>query len=865
VALAAGPAAAQVSPEARRELQRGINEFQEKRYGAAQTHFRKAVELAQSYTPTAEDYLSEAGDQIDEGNVKEAEAAIDRALGVDPKSAHAYFLRGYLARRTGHPQQAFDALDRALQLRPDFPRAAGELWKLLEAERKFGLAVQKFGELADKVKDNPILTYYLGRAYLANGNFEKAEETLARAVRLDPEDEDAHQEYLAAMAKLPGTSAPAVRYEELVKEFPRSAMVKLVLAQLYVDRGDTEKAVRVLRQISQDDTGLDPSMRLTLARKFEDAGDKAGKPNAPEYALAAEQIARVLGHLKPKSPESLRATFNYGRVLVKAGKVLEGLERLKEAEELYRQIRQDRPMPVLFQLGNAYRLAGDKGKAEEYFRAFLRALEETNRPVDPESAEHLGDIYLADRRYNEAVQVLQRAVASAREFQRDANPDPKEAATLVRLQYKLAQALLGQKAHESCITQALKIVEDRDFGPRSRLLLARAYLADNQPEKALDQLRTLEGSPAWDQEASAEMGRALLAGGRADEALPYIENAYKARPADEPLSLLYAKVLIVLDRIDEARALFEAAPANRRSDQAWLGLGDLELHIAEGLEVTGRADHLKLAVDHYKKALSRNRADPDIKVRLEQAEKELIRTETALKAHQEKVSLVLITGGLILAVLIPTGLASWFGWRSYRAHWADRRFKEVLALEHDLKTLIRTRARQLWQEDWQDRLLEECRERVNGRQLKSKLNDDRAKGGVRDDVLSVCNFGHLVGMLDCAWDSFGLEQVSVRGTRKLILASLSYVGDCRNAIFHGRELEELQKDNRRTRERPVQHMNEQIFSSIHIVRQNLELRPGGGGGGAPPPPAAGAPALPVLAPADAILSPLEPGPGAPGR
>jgi tetratricopeptide (TPR) repeat protein len=882
------PALAPMSEEATSELQAGIDDFQARRYDSALKHFQKAIERAQTFQPKAADYLNEARREIRAKHPKEAEEAINQAQALDPKSEEVYYVRAYLARRTSRPGTALEALDKALELKPDYEEALDELWKLLEEERRFALAVRKFQELSKKPPENLWALYYLGRAHLASGNYEQAEVALAEVVRLRPDNFGFHESYVETLQKLAKTVSPIQRYEELVKKFPQP-IVKLWLAQLYIEGDQTREAVKLLQEIGQSEAVLDDvALRLALAKRFEDAGDKAARLKAAEsklsepkasepkpseyYAQAAEQFSRALGLLADPKTHSehkrrLKATFEYGRVLVKAGRVEVGIRKLNEAMLLYRQVEGDRPLPVLFHLGKAHRLAGHKNKAEEYFREFLRGLEEKALGVDPESAEELGDIYLEDEDFRKAAEVLDRAVQEAL---------AQQLPNAVRLQYKLARALYGQGSYERCIDKARAIIRTDEYGPQARLLLAEAYLADGQPDKAIDELRQLENlldanKPPLDEKKKADLlkqvsaivGRALLARGRAAEALPYIEKAYQqTQGRDEKLSLLYAQVLDVLDRTEEARGLYQGVlDKNPRSAEAWIGMGELEMHVAEGLEGSHRADHLRQSVANYKKALDLKKSDPGVLVRLGQAERELTKTQSALDAQGEHVRLVLYTSGLILAALVPLALAGWIGWRSYRTRWAERCFKEVLALEHDVKHLIRNRARHLWQDAWQDRLLEECRERVNGKYLKSKLAEDRAKGGQREDVLGVCNFGHLVGMLDAGWDAFGMEQLATRGTRKLIVASLSYVGDCRNAIAHGQVLEELQQDDsRRTRERPLQHMNLQILSSIRVVRQNLNLT-------AATAAADDLSALPMLQPADSVVAafPAPPAGPKPGR
>src|SRR5262249_20291458 len=157
-----------------------------------------------------------------------------------------------------------------------------------------------------------------------------------------------------------------------------------------------------------------------------------------------------------------------------------------------------------------------------------------------------------------------------------------------------------------------------------------------------------KGTPEWNDEALLLMGQALLASNppRPDEALTFIEEAFNKRPGDEKTALEYAQVLRYLDRADEARKLYQKVlKARPRSAKAMIGLGDLELRLAEGSSGKVRVDHLAQAVKHYKEARFLGQSE-EVLGKTNRAERDLAVAEADVQAQSDRLRLVLYTGRL---------------------------------------------------------------------------------------------------------------------------------------------------------------------------------------------------------------------------
>jgi hypothetical protein len=103
------------------------------------------------------------------------------------------------------------------------------------------------------------------------------------------------------------------------------------------------------------------------------------------------------------------------------------------------------------------------------------------------------------------------------------------------------------------------------------------------------------------------------------------------------------------------------------------------------------------------------------------------------------------------------------------------------------------------------------------------LRDKLKKADHPDDVLDVANFGHLVAIIDEGWKSLRFDAYGSESTRPLVIAALSYIGNCRNAVFHSAELDQKLNKDGAARQQPVKHMNRQVSTSLRTVRENLRL------------------------------------------
>jgi tetratricopeptide (TPR) repeat protein len=87
-----------------------------------------------------------------------------------------------------------------------------------------------------------------------------------------------------------------------------------------------------------------------------------------------------------------------------------------------------------------------------------------------------------------------------------------------------------------------------------------------------------------------------------EAALQYARQARDARPDDQQRGLLYARALHLIGRYDESREVYEALLQSPRPVPALVGLGELEMSVAQPLSAVERIVRLEKAVGYLGEA-----------------------------------------------------------------------------------------------------------------------------------------------------------------------------------------------------------------------------------------------------------------------
>ena len=480
--------------------------------------------------------------RYDAGKVDAAVQALDRALVLAPQDASALYFRGRIAAARGNMARAADLFDRLLEstdpLTPyhmlgtyhlarvrqnlgDLGAAAEAYQALLDALGAPQAFFRRYPELFLLYRSKVKLCARLGRLFLGQGQADRAAEILREALRERPRNPDlldllarvhvARQDFASARRwarrlievqpddatgyrRLAETYHAEGRAEDAIGDLrryyeahPQNQALGLLLASALESAGRTQEAARLYQDLCRPGatTGADPATALKLA----DIHLESGRPVEALQALAATMVTEEV----------------HSSVLVKAAKIIDGLE---EPAEVYRQAR---------------RLVKDEVSHYGPFVLVGMLAEAADRPADA-----LG-------LYEKA---LSRQPKAAIAYSRKAD-------LLIR-DHRLADAL---SVYRTAVQAGLDLpVFHRKMG----MLLDELGRLDEAIE---EYQKVLDRAPSGDRVTSYFLASALGKADRFDEAVAVLERLLRRRPKDLRAHVQLAGLHLAQDKLDAAEAL----------------------------------------------------------------------------------------------------------------------------------------------------------------------------------------------------------------------------------------------------------------------------------------------------------------------
>ncbi|MBT8447769.1 MAG: tetratricopeptide repeat protein [Gammaproteobacteria bacterium] len=380
----------------------------------------KAGRLGMAYLAYRQDYV--------------AEAALRRAVLLQPRSFEWQYYHAEALTRLGRLQEAVESLEQAQARNPDYPRTRTRL----------GLLHLQLGDLE-------AARIYLSEAVAANAGNAEARLGLARLLLREGELD-------AALAQL----------NTLDKQLGGADSVYFALAEAWRRKGDKGKAQRYLALFeSGQGTGVpvrDPLMNEVLVLDMSEKpllrlAGRLNRQGRPMEAIAA--LNRALERNPGSHLTHAALVGAYG-----------ALRQFDRAEEHYRLALEAAPATAPL-LRNLARARFYQGRLEASRMALEEAL-----AIDPHDAKALmwlGRVYLAEDRTDQGIEMLAKAVEK----------DPTE--TLAR--NLLIETLLEANRHEEAFAnlRALQTPE-RKHSPQAWRTMGQAYMKLGDTELARDAL-----------------------------------------------------------------------------------------------------------------------------------------------------------------------------------------------------------------------------------------------------------------------------------------------------------------------------------------------------------------------------------------
>ncbi len=269
---------------------------------------------------------------LERGELDKAAADFDRVLLLDPDSAAALGARGQVALQRDRHDEAVDYLQRAIA---QAPRASALYQSLGLARRALGqtdlarAALAQAGEIEPPFADpllarvqsrsrSPQMILEMALAQADAGNLAAAQQVLAGALSLAPEDELIIETYADISASLGDLLEARVAFSELAERRPEDPSVHFRLAQVNELAGRLDDAEAGYRRVLR----LEPdSLRAREALAFVALARR-------QFDAAADAFERLVEVLEPAEASRL----NYWQAIAQlgAGDCIGGAARLNE-------------------------------------------------------------------------------------------------------------------------------------------------------------------------------------------------------------------------------------------------------------------------------------------------------------------------------------------------------------------------------------------------------------------------------------------------------------------------------------------------------------------------------------------------------
>jgi Tfp pilus assembly protein PilF len=249
--------------------------------------------------PGLRNHVTYGRELLDHGLEPAALVAFERAAQSTPRPWTLYRLATLLV-RAAQPARARAALERALEIQPDFAEASNDLGALLAQQGDLAAAVLRFRAALAAIPDYPDALNNLGYALLLGGDGSQARALYEKALALQPDFPEVLNNLGTIMGR-DGDHAGAESYfRRALQARPDYGEAANNLALVLASRGDLEAATRLLTEFLEANPSYEGTY-VTLAKVHEASGRRAEAvavlerllQRNPTHALAIEILRAV--------------------------------------------------------------------------------------------------------------------------------------------------------------------------------------------------------------------------------------------------------------------------------------------------------------------------------------------------------------------------------------------------------------------------------------------------------------------------------------------------------------------------------------------------------------------------------------------
>lgn len=381
-------------PKAPKSMLKGLAQLQD---GAGE---KAAEQAAQTYSTYLEEAPEDGAAWLRLGTIlyennkyEQALEPLETALKLTEKPTFEHVLmlgRGYKAvgqkeKDTGKIARAAEFLEQAHKLRPKDKEI---LVQLTECKRRTGDTeglIANLGRLSELDKKNLEVHSELGKLLLENEAYEEAAEVLEIVAAMKSDDKELHLDLASIYEKLGERKKRVDHLEAALKIGGDDPEIQLSLAGYYAAEGENKRAAGLFEKALSE--------KPKIANAYFQYGMLLGRMDKPEEALKQLKIA------VKADPKNLNYALTYSKMAEKAGMRTEALEGGRGALAVAPDNGE-----VLGWLGSLYY----KDERTDSAKVLLREAIKTDRTCG-ECYRILGDIYLVEGKYDQAVEAYTEA------------------------------------------------------------------------------------------------------------------------------------------------------------------------------------------------------------------------------------------------------------------------------------------------------------------------------------------------------------------------------------------------------------------------------------------------------------------------
>jgi tetratricopeptide (TPR) repeat protein len=523
--------------------------------------------------------------QAEKGSKESLRKAIEHLEALtrsNPADTDSWLVLGRLYKVNNQGAQAEEAFRKALNAEPGSKTVIANLAQLYFEQGDYDQALDLLKKLPENELD-PQLLGMLALAYSQTHDFDNAVATYEKALAQAPENQELRRAYADALLGDAKTDAARAEFQKILKADPEDGFTYLRLGQLDRQEGRFDQARQELehartllpdsldvpyQQALLEDTLGNQDRAIEIVQGLVKASEKPqGQYTTGEAHNRAVFLER-LGLLYRSQNKTDQALEAFNRIVsLGKGEAPRGEElivdtlrsnhqlpkALEEAEAAIQKYPQERSLRIL----RAY-LLGDQGRVEEAVTQLQTFLNHT--PVDRETYLSIAQVYSQAKRYDQAEEALQKALALT------ANPEEQEYA-----RFLLGSIYERQKKYAPAEEQFQQVLKVNPLNASAANYLG--YMLADRGVRLEESVKYIQKALAMEPNNGAyidSLGWAYFKMSRYDLAEPNLEKAARLIANDPTIHEHLGHLYLQIGKKSRAQEMWERAlkewPATTSSD-----------------------------------------------------------------------------------------------------------------------------------------------------------------------------------------------------------------------------------------------------------------------------------------------------------